>query len=227
MKRVLAWFMALCILAGAVAFAEDAGGTQTVELQADGLTIYRNKTNGETDTMKYKVDSPSFECEADPTLAEYLTQTVTDPMLKLKRESPISSNTAAYTADAKDYIRMSFAVSMDFPGILSLEASVGNRAADQSVNETLFFYRIIDLNKRTELSVYDLFSDSREAVDTAVRNAVFAQKEAKSLNVVTSADQVPAPNSYYLSTAAFRCLFAAGTVADKATVVDSRGISSG
>jgi len=219
MKRALALLIALCLLVGSTAFAEDTSGTQTVDLEKDGLTILRTKTSGETDTMKYKVDYPSFEY-ADATLVDYLTKTVSDPLKNLKRESPIIADTTAYSANAKDYIRMSFAVSMDFPGILSLEASVGNRAVDKSVNETLFFYRIIDLNKRTELTIYDLFTEPREAVDTAIRNAVFAQKDALNLTVVTDASQVPAPNSYYLSAKAFRCLFAAGTVTDKATVVD-------
>ena len=218
MKRALALLMTLCMLMG-TAVAESTDGTQTVELEKDGLTILRTKTSGETDTLKYKVDYPAFE-SADTTLSDYLTQTVTDPLLKLQKQSPISADTAAYTADSKDYIRMSFAASLDFPGILSLEASVGNRSADQSVNETLFFYRIIDLNKRVEVTIYDLFTEPGETVDTSIRNAVFAQKDAANLTVITDASQVPAPNSYYLSLAAFRCLFAAGTVAEKATVVD-------
>lgn len=219
MKRALALLLALCLLLGSTAFAEETGGTQTVDLEKDGLTVMRTKTSGETDTMKYKLDYPSF-VYADASLVDYLTQTVSDPLMQLKKESPIIADATAYTAVAKDYIRMSFAVSMDFPGILSLEASVGNRAVDKSVNETLFFYRIIDLNKRAELTVYDLFTEPREAVDTAIRNAVFAQKDALNLTVVTDASQVPAPNSYYLSTKAFRCLFAAGTITEKATVVD-------
>lgn len=221
MKRALALLLALCLLSAAVpaAFAEDTEPVKTVELEKDGLTIFRCKTSGETDTMKFKVDYPAFESD-DESLATYLTQTVADPLLALRKTSPISNNTSAYTADTKDYIRMSFAASLDFAGILSLEASVGNRAADKSVNETLFFYKIIDLNNQSELSVYDLFTEPREEVDTAVRNAVFAQKDALGLTLVTDASQVPAPNSYYLSTVAFRCLFAAGTITAKAIAVD-------
>ena len=219
MKRALAVLLTLCLLTATGALAQSAEPTTTLELEKDGLRILRCKVNAETDTQRVKVDYPTFESD-DASLATYLNATITEPLLALRKMEPISADAAAYTADTKDYVRMGFCVSLDFAGILSLEASVGNRAADLSVNETLFFYRIIDLNRRAELTIYDLFTEPRETVDTAIRNAAFTVKQAEGTAIVTQAAQVPAPNSYYLSTAMFRCLFAAGTISQDATVVD-------
>lgn len=217
MKRLLALLAALCLFAG-VADAEGSPESRTPELTRDGLTVIRCQLSGQTDTLTSKLDYPAFESD-DTALAEYLTQTVTEPLLALRRAEPMS-DAAAYTADTKDYVRMSFFASMDFGGLLSVEASVYNRSADQAVNEVTFFYRIIDLGARRELTVYDLFTEPQETVTAAIRSAVFSIKDDQGEAIVDDAAQVPAPNSYYLTTAAFRCLYAAGTVAQKATVVD-------
>ena len=219
MKRALALLLTFCLLSASCAMARETGETRTVELEKDGLTVYRVLYGGETDTLKYKEEYPAFAC-ADTALSDYLTRTVTEPLLALRRESPMTAGGNAYVSGAKDNIRMSFAVSMDFPGLLSLEASLGNRSADQSINETLFFYRIIDVSRQTELTVYDLFTEPREAVDLAVREAVFGRVTQQGAATVTEAAQVPAPNSYYLSKDVFRCLFAAGAVTEKAVAVD-------
>ena len=217
MKRVLALIAALCLLTVS-AVAESAGDTRAVELEKDGLTVYRCKSVGQTDTQTYKLDYPAFE-SSDATLASYLTQTVAEPLLALRKIDAMSAENA-YTADTKDSVRISFFASLEFDGILSLEASVSNRAADLSVNEMLFFYRIIDLAQRRELTVYDLFNEQRDVVDVAIRNAVFTIQNGQGLAIVGDASQVPAPNSFYLTKAVFRCLYAAGTVSQKATVVD-------
>ena len=217
MKRVLALIAALCLLTVS-AVAESAGDTRAVEMVKDGLTVYRCKSVGQTDTQTYKLDYPAFE-SSDATLASYLTQTVAEPLLALRKIDAMSAENA-YTADTKDSVRISFFASLEFDGILSLEASVSNRAADLSVNEMLFFYRIIDLAQRRELTVYDLFNEQRDVVDVAIRNAVFTIQNGQGLAIVGDASQVPAPNSIYLTKAVFRCLYAAGTVSQKATVVD-------
>ena len=217
MKRIIALLVTLCLLLTTAA-AEGTDATQTVDMEKNGVTVIRNKSTGETDTQKYKVEYPEFECD-DETLTAYLKQTVTDPLLVLRKTEPLSAETA-YAGGQKDYVRMSFLASLDFEGVLSLEASVANTAADQTVNEMLFFYRIVDLNARKELTVYDLFTQPREEVDKAIRTAVYAVENAQGLAIVTDATQVPAPNSIFLATGVFRCLFAAGTVAKKATVVD-------
>ena len=219
MKRAFALLVVLCLLGVSAAFAEDSGTTQTLELENQGIRVMRAKTVGETDTMIFSVQYPVFESD-EPSLAQYLAQAVTEPLLALRKTQSISADATVYTAENKDYVRMNFAASLDFPGILSVEASVSNRAADQSINETLFFYRIIDLQNLTELTVYDLFSEPRDAVDVAIRNAVFAKVQEQGVAIVTDASQVPAPNSYYLSSSIFRCLFAAGTVSQKAIAVD-------
>lgn len=218
MKRIVALLAALCLLVSA-ACAEGAEETRTEELAADGLTVYRCKSAGETQQLTYDLNYPAFEAE-DSALTEYLTQTVAQPLLALQRAEPMSADPAAYENGKRDTVRMIFFASMDFPGLLSVVASVANHAADESVNEMLFFTRIVDLRSRRELSVYDLFSEPTETVDAAIRSAVFATQSAQGLAIVADAAQVPAPDACYLSKAAFRCLYGANTVAEKASVVD-------
>lgn len=219
MKRVLALLTTLCLL-GSSAMAESLPEpTQTLKLEKDGLQVFQNETASETGTLVIQMDYPTFAGE-DAALTEYLDQTITQPLLKLARTDLTSDASGAYDDGAKDNVRMGFTASMDFAGILSVEASVSNRSADRAVNEMLFFYRMIDLSAQKELSIYDLFTEPRDAVDSALRSAVFSIEQAQGLAIVSDASQVPAPNSYYLSTAAFRCLFAAGAVSEKACVVD-------
>ncbi len=214
MKRFFALVTALCIL-WASAYAEAPAGERSVELTGDGLTIYRVSATGEDDTLQYKVDYPAFESD-DASLAAYLTGAVAEPLLALRRASPM----ATATAGAKDYTRVMFYASLDFPGILSLEATVLNRSADKTVNEILFFYRIIDLQNRKELTVYDLFTEPRDVVDKAIRSAVLKSVTAEGNATVSEVAQVPAPNSVKLTRDKFQCLYGAGTVSEKATTVN-------
>jgi hypothetical protein len=214
MKRFWALLTVLCIL-WASAAAVALGGERTVELTGESFTLYRVQEEGETDALQYKLDYPAFDSE-DPSLVEYLTGAVAAPLLALRRTPPM----AGAAEGVKDYTRMMFYASLDFPGILSLEATVLNRSADMTVNEMLFFYRIIDLNARRELTVYDLFTQPREEVDRAIRGAVFAVISAQGLAIAQDAAQVPAPNSLKLTRDVFQCLYAKGTVAEKATTVN-------
>lgn len=216
MKRVLAMLLACCLLATGAA-AE--GTTQTVELEKDGVTVLRVTDGTETDNIQYQVEYPAFQAE-DASLSDYLTRTVTTPLLALKRTDAMSADDSVYGEGLKDSVRMTFAAGMDFDGILSLEALVKNTAVDGSVDEMLFFYRIVDVYHRADLTIYDLFTESREVVDDAIRNAVFKLEIASGNAIVTDASQVPAANSYYLSASAFRCLYAPGTVEQQAAVVD-------
>jgi hypothetical protein len=125
-------------------------------------------------------------------LGHYLTRVVGTPLLALRKMEPMSAEDA-YADGSRDYVRVSFTVNMDFDGILSLEASAGNRSADGTLNEVLFFYRIIDLNNRKELTVYDLFTESRSAVDAAVRNAVFAQESGQAVPSFRTRRRYPHP----------------------------------
>lgn len=219
MKRVLALLMALCLL-GSSAMAESLPEpTQTLKLEKNGLQVFQNEIATETGTLVIQMDYPTFTGE-DTALTDYLDQTITQLLLKLARTDLTSTASSAYDDGAKDNVRMGFAASMDFAGILSVEASVSNRSADRTVNEMLFFYRMIDLATQQELSIYDLFTEPRDTVDSTLRSAVFSIEQAQGLAIVSDASQVPAPNSYYLSASAFRCLFAAGAVAEKACVVD-------
>jgi hypothetical protein len=213
MKRFLALATALCIL-WASAVAEAPAGDRSVEVTGDGLTIYRVSATGEDDTLQYKLDYPAFESE-DASLAEYLTGAVTEPLLALRRAAPMAGSAAG----AKDYTRMMFYASLDFPGILSLEATVLNRSADKTVNEMLFFYRIIDLQNRRELTVYDLFTESRADVDKAIRTAVLKSVTAAGQATVSDVSQVPR-QLRKLTRDVFQCLYGAGTVSEKATTVN-------
>lgn len=217
MKRTLALLLALCLLTAAPAVAEDNG--QTIDLQQDGITITHRIDEGQTDTVNYRVEYPVFTCE-DETLANYLTETVADPLLALRKTDAFSKDAAAYEDGSLDTVRMSYCVGMDFDGILSLEATISNRAADGSLNELLFFYRIVDVQSRKQVTVYDLFTEDQSTVDAAIRNAVYTMESEQGLAIVADASQVPAPDSYYISTAAFRCLYAAGSVQADAAVVD-------
>ena len=218
MKRAIALLAALCLLGTSFALAEDAGATEKTVAQGNGLTVLSEKTTGQTDTLKFTVERPKFVSE-DAELVAYLETTITEPLMALQKASPMLADASLYTADTLDYIRLSFTASLDFPGVLSLEATVVNRSADKTTNELLFFYRFIDLNQRKELTVYDLFSDPRETVDTAIRAGVFAVESAGGKALVTDVSQVPAPNSYAITGKSFMCLFAAGTVETDAVAV--------
>ena len=93
MKRFLALLTALCLLA-ACAAAEGTDATQEVAAERDGLTVLRMKTSGETDTLQYKVDYPAFQSE-DTALADYLQQTVAEPLLTLRKLDRMSADDIA------------------------------------------------------------------------------------------------------------------------------------
>ena len=219
MKRTLSWLLAFCLLASPAAFAEETDGSRTVLLQKNGLTLYRSTSVGENDTLNYRVDSPAFESD-DASLADYLTRNVTEPLAALCGMQPLSADSAAYSDGKKDSLIATFSASLDFDGILSLEALVENRSADGKVNQKQFFYRIVDLYNRQPLTLYDLFTEAPDAVDAALRNAVYTQASQQGTLLAADASQVPAPDSICLYQAVFRCLYAAGTLATDPMSVD-------
>ena len=219
MKRALSWLLALCLFTAPAAFAEEADGARTVLLQKNGLTLYRAANVGENDTLTYRVDSPVFECD-DASLADYLTRNVTEPLAALCGMDPLSADTTAYDSGKKDSLIATFSASLDFDGILSLEALVENRSADEQMNEKHFFYRIVDLYHQQLLTLYDLFTETPDAVDAALRNAVYAQASQQGTLLAADASQVPAPDSVCLYQAVFRCLYAGGTLAANPMSVD-------
>jgi len=219
MKRALSWLLAFCLLASPAAFAEETDGSRMVLLQKNGLTLYRAASVGENDTLTYRVDSPAFECD-DAALADYLTQNITEPLAALCDMQPLSADTTAYDGGKKDSLIATFSASLDFDGILSLEALVENRSADDKVNRKQFFYRIVDLYNRQLLTLYDLFTDSPDTVDSALRSAVYTQASQQGTLLAADASQVPAPDSICLYQAVFRCLYAPGTLATDPMSVD-------
>ncbi len=193
---------------------------KSVDIQGSGITVMLNKQVEEGDKQKLGVNYPTFEGE-DASLVQYLTDAITTPFLALRKLGQMAQDDV-YADGSKDFIRGGYTASLDFEGILSMELSMSNRAAGQTVRETQFMYKIIDLAAKKELTVYDLFDGEAGDVDEAIRQAVYAvgQQEGKISPHIADASQVPAPNSVFLSTAVFRCIFAAGTVSQENTVID-------
>lgn len=219
MKRLIAAVAALCMLGSAWAAAEETTEKKQ-ELAGHGIVVMHNREVKETDKQKLAMDYPTFEGE-DGALAAYLTDTVTTPFLALPKVGQMAED-SAYQNGAKDFIRSGYYASMDFDGILSLEMTVSNRAAGQQAQETLFVYHIIDLARQRALTIYDLFAQDREAVDAALRQAVYsaAQAQGEVSPQIADAGQVPMPNSFFLTTEHFRCIYGAGTLRQDAALVD-------
>lgn len=218
MKRLMAILMALCLLLviGAVA----AETEKAEEFKVNGIVIMRNRDVLEDEKQKQAIGYPTFEGE-NAELAVYLTDTITTPFLALRKLGQMADD-SAYAEGKKDLIWSAYTASVDFEGVLSVEMAMNNMAAGETIKETTPVYHIIDLTAMKELTVYDLFDDAGSDVDAAIKQAVFdlGNEEGKISAHVKSVEEVPLPNSYFLMSAVFRCIYAAGTIAQEATVVD-------
>lgn len=217
MKRLVAILMTLCLLLviGAAAETEKAE-----EFKVNGIVVMRNRDVLEDEKQKQRVEYPTFEGE-NTELAAYLTDTITTPFLALRTLGQMADD-SAYEEGKKDAIVGAYAAFVDFEGVLSVEMAMYNRAAGETTYQTTLVYHIIDLNAMKELTVYDLFDDARSDVDAAIKQAVFdvGNEEGKISAHVKSVDEVPLPNSFSFFSTAFRCIYAAGTIAQEATLVD-------
>lgn len=215
MKRFLALLLSLvCLLSGAAAepslTKEDVAGT---------VTILRAHEERVTDDQEIVMDYPVFE-SADPAVEAFLRESITQPVQALYtgRLAPES----AYASGARDQIRGGYYASLDFAGLISVEASVARQAAGSNVEEVTLFYCVADVNGKRVVEVPELFNEPAAAVDEALCAAVF--EKASEMGVlppsITDAGLVPLPDSYYLTKDALRVLYQANTLCASAFALD-------
>lgn len=217
MKRFCALLLALCLLmTGLPALAAE----ETVELEKDGVTVTRCHEVTKTKNQRFAIDYPTFACE-DAALETFLNQTVADP-IRQRCAMAESEDTSGYESGLMDTISSGYTVSMDFPGILSAEASFRYQAAGSNVVQTDFFWAAVSLEERRSLSLYDFFVEPAETVDAIVRNAVFMQGISGSFlkPEITESAQVPMPNSCFLMEKALRVFYGADAISKEARLVD-------
>ena len=208
MKRTLALWLALCLLL----IVPSALAAESVpELSRNGVSVFRSHQEENRSRQQMAVDYPTFEC-TDPALAQYLKEEITDPILTLFRQEQMADD-SAYTGGALDTIRGGYTASMDFDGILSVEATVTLSAAGAAQEETLFFWRIIDLNGRRSLALEDLFTEDRAEVEQALKRVIF--QNAASLVNVSEAASVPLGDSYLVTKDSLNVIYAAGRLYEK------------
>lgn len=217
MKRFCALLLALCLLmTGLPALAAE----ETVELEKDGVTVTRCHEVTKTKNQRFAIDYPTFACE-DAALETFLNQTVADP-IRQRCAMAESEDTTGYESGLMDTISSGYTVSMDFPGILSAEASFRYQAAGSNVVQTDFFWAAVSLEERRSLSLYDFFVEPAETVDAIVRNAVFMQGISGSFlkPEITESAQIPMPNSCFLMEKALRVFYGADAISKEARLVD-------
>lgn len=204
MKRFLAWLLAaLTALSVLPALAEGE-----VDVTGSGVTVLRNHLEGQTDGLSLAVDYPAFVCE-DAGLQAFLEENVTRPFQAL----------CGAQSDQTSSIRGGYCASLDFASLLSVEANVRYKEGDQT--RYVFFYRVVDLAAQRLLEPENLFTESREQIESALRQAAYEQALAQGMTVLpASAAETPLPNSYYLSARAFRVIYDGNTLCDAPTVVD-------
>lgn len=204
MKRFLAWLLAaLTALSVLPALAEGE-----VDVTGSGVTVLRNHLEGQTDGLSLAVDYPAFVCE-DAGLQAFLEENVTRPFQAL----------CGAQSDQTSSIRGGYCASLDFASLLSVEANVRYKEGDQT--RYVFFYRVVDLAAQRLLELEDLFTESREQIESALRQAAYEQALAQGMTILpASAAETPLPNSYYLSARAFRVIYDGNTLCDAPTVVD-------
>ena len=213
MKRFVALLLALLMALG-------TASAQEAEMTGQGVTVVRNHVEETVGRQQIVVDYPTFSCE-DAQLELYLTDQITAPIQALQRRGQMAQD-EAYADGGLDEIRGGYNVSLDFPGLLSVEATVRNRAVDAEEATTEFFYLLVDLDRKQSVTVNDLFEEEPDAVNAALRSAVYARvstQEGLAPEIASEAD-VPMPKSYFVASAAFRLLYAPGQLASEAVVVD-------
>lgn len=205
MKRIGALLLALLTLFSSSALA-------TEELVGDGVRVIRNHEVQQGQTQAMAMDYPTFECD-DPVLGEYLDEQITQPILSLRHLEPMTDE-SQYANGAKDVIRGGFNVSMDFPGLLSLEATVSNTAAGSDIADTAYFWRLIDLEERRSLKAEQLFTQDESEVIEALKEVVFqyASDQGVLLDAIDSPEKMLMPDSYFVTADSLYVMYAEGTI---------------
>ena len=217
MKRICALLLALCLLLSCLpALAVE----ETVELEADGVTVTRCHDVSKTKNQRIAVDYPAFSCE-DNALETFLNQTIADP-IRQRCAMEEQTDTAGYEKGLMDTISSGYTINMDFPGLLAAEASFRYQEAGSNIVKTDFFWCVVSLEEQTVLSLYDLFADPQETVNDVLRNAVFMQGISGNYMKadITESSQVPMPNSYYPMESALRVFYGADAISKDARLVD-------
>ena len=219
MKKVFAALLALCMLASAPLSLADES-TSAPDVSAFGVTVIKTHDQKNGQKQQQDLTYPTFESE-DEGLAQFLTDSVTTPILALRKLGQMGES-ADYADGATDTIRCSYTASLDFQNLLCVAATVSNRAAKAEKAETSLFYRIVDLTSQRVLMVDELFEENADEVAAAIRGVVYAKASVQNvlLESITSEDELPAPNSYFVCADHFRVLYAAGAVNENAMYVD-------
>ena len=204
MKRFLALLTALCLLAASVC----AENVQTEDGSASGVTVWRNHQEIKNDKQEIVLAYPTFTC-GDAAFEQFLTENVTDPICEM-------ANVEEGTA------RGGYYASLDFDGVLSLEASAHLLPAGAQETEVELFYVLIDLNGRRFLQLDQLFTEPSAVVDEAICNAVYEQALSLGLllDSITDSGLVPMPDSYFLTSEALRVLYDTQTLSRQAVALD-------
>ncbi|MBR5546327.1 MAG: hypothetical protein IKU70_05040 [Clostridia bacterium] len=210
MKRFLALLLAACLLCSSASLAQNAQPENATvqEGNACGVTIWRNHLEIDTDEQEIVLDYPVFECD-DGQFASFLTENITEP-IRAMGLLPAGQARGGYYA------------SLEFDGVLSVEASVHKLPEDAQDTEVELFYAIVDLNGKRFLSLGDLFTEPEPVAVEAICNAVYEQADELELllETITDSGLVPEPCSYYLTRDSLRVLYEPNTLSRQAAALD-------
>lgn len=204
MKRFWALMLVLVLMLSA-ALAEVTVTEETAK--AGGRLMRAHLTE---DGREIAVDYPVFDCD-DPALESFLTEKVTEPIRQLGTEGAPFSVRGGYTA------------TLEFEGLLSIEASARIRVTEDAAETLSLFYAIADLNGRRLLEISDLFNEPADVTAEVICSAVYEkarQSGAALLDGITDGGMVPMPDSYYLTQSVLRVLYAPETLTEQAALID-------
>lgn len=216
MKRFLALILALVCLAPS-AMAEPS---LTKEGSMGPVTVLRAHEEQLTGEREMAVDYPVFE-STDPAVEAFLRESITQPIQALYAAGRLAPE-SAYAGGARDHILGGYCASLDFAGLISVEASAALRAAGADSEELVLFYCVADINGKRVVELQELFNEPASAVDEALCVAVFekASEMGVLLPSITDAGLVPLPDSYYLTKDALRVLYRPHTLCAAAFALD-------
>lgn len=212
MKRFGALLMALCVLLGSTAFAQ-----ATEDMTVHGVTVVRNHMEQQTDTQKIVVDYPTFETD-DAELKAALAAQITRPILDMRALGRMAQDDA-YVDGKLDSVRGGYTLSVAFDKVLSVEATMRNRAADAQEAEYSFFHAIVDLESGRFYTLNELLTDET-AEKLCAQVYALAEEKGILMDGITEAESVPLPDSCLLTDESLRVIYAAGKLANEATVLD-------
>lgn len=205
MKRVLALLVALVCLLSCAA----AEPSLTHENAAGGVTVLRAHEEKQNADQEIVMDYPVFESD-DPALEAFLRESITEPIQAL------------YASGNGGRSRGGYYASLDFAGLISVEASVAYQASGEDAEEIRLFYCLADVNRQRVVDVAELFNEPAEVVNESICAAVFekASEMGVLLPSITDAGQTPLPDSYYLTGEALRVLYQSHTLCASAFALD-------